>query len=804
MTNDSSNWIDAEISFSTVIQGRNVTVCLPSRIAPALSGLPSVSPAFVGRADDLRALLDCVKSVAPEHRPPTADQSAASVLPAVMVASVDGMGGIGKTELALQAARTALQRGWFPGGVLFVNLFGYDTIRRLDPGGALNGWLRALGIPSEHIPLDTQDRARLFASVLTAYAEKGRRILLVIDNASTHEQVKPLLPTDGTNAAIITSRHKLSMLDARRLELKSLTLQDGITLIQRSVEMICPGDTRIGDHPDYAKKIVELCGRLPLALRIIAALLADTPTRSPAEMVADLIRTDSRLEEMCYFDAENEIAVRATFNLSYQHLPSDQARLFRFLALVPGNEFGIESAAVLTRFELPHARRGLARLRSAHLIEDSSTTGRYRFHDLMRDYARERLAAEDGESERDVSTERLLQHYQQVTASAAQWLNEIQGERFSSLEQALSWLDTEYPNLFAAVVAAHDSGRWLEAYSLATGLAGYIEFRYLVKDGIAAQTRALDAATRLGPLQQATAAANLGNAHRVARDYVASIKYLEQALAITKADSNLAMKGKIKHNLGLTYFRMGRYASAESCHRIDLSICEVTHDLRGRAQALTALGNAQRMQKHYSEAAGNLKEAISLFERLKEPTEIISVRIIFALTLLDWRPMSDNSYIIWQLCSALKAAEEIEARIYRAMIFLNLGVAYMKRCRICHHDAAIHWSKEAAALFAALRDPYQEAIALRNIGIVYREAGETSEAHRHLQKALTLFQELGLVEEIRTTRVLLSKDIPPVIPYCGHSQEDPGRFLTSWCDDLPHAVLRGENAKLEEIAFLFR
>ena len=132
---------------------------------------------------------------------------------------MDGLAGIGKTELAIQAARTALDRGWFPGGVLFVDIFGYDPARSLDPGQALEGFLRALAIPSEHILAHTRDRARLYTSVLTAYAREGRRILVVIDNVATHEQAKPLLPAESTSAAIVTSRNTLGMLGARLLDL---------------------------------------------------------------------------------------------------------------------------------------------------------------------------------------------------------------------------------------------------------------------------------------------------------------------------------------------------------------------------------------------------------------------------------------------------------------------------------------------------------------------------------------------------------------------------------------------------------
>jgi hypothetical protein len=177
---DTYNKISGGIFFSAVIQGRDITVQLPPEITPALSGLPSGTPAFTGRDTDLRTLLDIL---APRAADSQGDLEAPGDSPAstVMVAAVGGLAGIGKTEMAVQAARIALFRGWFPGGVLFVDLFGYDPARRLDPGQALEGFLHALAIPGEHIPPHTQDRARLYASVLAAYAHAGRRILVVID-----------------------------------------------------------------------------------------------------------------------------------------------------------------------------------------------------------------------------------------------------------------------------------------------------------------------------------------------------------------------------------------------------------------------------------------------------------------------------------------------------------------------------------------------------------------------------------------------------------------------------------------------
>jgi hypothetical protein len=304
------NTVSDGIFFSAVVQGRDITVKLPLEIPLALSGLPSGTPAFTGRAAELHTLLNVL---APRAGSADAGRAlGASRVPTVAVAAVGGLAGICKTELAIQAARAALDRQWFPGGVLFVDLFGYDPVRNVDPGRALEGFLRALAIPDDYIPPETQDRARLYGSVLAAYARAERRILVVIDNAATHEQARSLLPTEPSGAAIVTSRHTLGMLGARLVDLDILTPKNAADMLDSVLRIARPDDRRVTDHPAVSACIAELCKGLPLAMRIIAALLGENPRRPLAEMAADLDDERTRLDELSYDDT----AVRAAFDLS--------------------------------------------------------------------------------------------------------------------------------------------------------------------------------------------------------------------------------------------------------------------------------------------------------------------------------------------------------------------------------------------------------------------------------------------------------------------------------------------------------
>ncbi|MGW2892585.1 AAA family ATPase [Streptomyces griseoruber] len=259
-----SNAISGGVFFHEVIQGRDITVVLPPKVTPALSGLPAPSPTFTGRDAHIEELLHALS--------PCEEQQEVRQPSRIAVA---GLAGVGKTELVVQVAARALHEpDWFSGGVLFIDLLGYDPERRLSPERALDGFLHALGISGEHIPDGLQNLQRLYRSVLAALAHEGRRILVVVDNASSADQVAPLLPTDGMTAVLITSRHTLDI-DARLHDLNVLDTDASIVLLHQALlQTRGPTDTRVQDAPEAAAAIANLCAGLPLALRIATALLA--------------------------------------------------------------------------------------------------------------------------------------------------------------------------------------------------------------------------------------------------------------------------------------------------------------------------------------------------------------------------------------------------------------------------------------------------------------------------------------------------------------------------------------------------
>lgn len=309
--------------------------------------------------------------------------------------------------------------------MLFVDLFGYDAERRLSPERALDGFLRALGIPGEHIPNELQDLQRLYRSVLAAFVEQGRRILVVIDNASSADQAAALLPTDGMTAVLITSRHTLDIY-ARLHDLNVLDTDASLALLHQALlQAHGPADIRVQEAPEAAAAIVDLCAGLPLALRIAAALLADTPTR-PLTSLAQALQTEhSRMDRL----RREDRAVRAAFDLSYQRLSDVSARLFRLCPLNAGPDLSTESAAALADMDDYTAEEILQDLNRAHLIETSgSAWGRWRMHDLVRLYATDHLKQESRKVQ-IAARSRLLERYRTMASAASSHLAPDAGVR---------------------------------------------------------------------------------------------------------------------------------------------------------------------------------------------------------------------------------------------------------------------------------------------------------------------------------------------------------------------------------------
>ncbi|MER5934902.1 tetratricopeptide repeat protein [Streptomyces sp. NPDC002054] len=709
-----SNQISDGVFFHAVIQGQSITVQLPPAIAPALSGLPAASATFTGRDGHITDLLGLLE--------PGPDRQQA-----VLVAAVAGLAGVGKTELAVQTAIRALaEDGWFPGGVLFVDMFGYDAERRLSPERALDGLLHALGLPGEHIPPTLQDRSRLYRSVLAAYAAQGRRILVVIDNASAADQARPLLPTDGSTAALVTSRHTLDI-EARLHDLNVLDEAASVDLLAQALRQARgAADTRVRDEPAEAAAIARLCGGLPLALRVAAALLADTPTRPLASLAEALRAAHTRLDRL----RREDRAVRAAFDLSYRHLPATHARLFRLLPLNAGPDIATESAARLADLDTPTTETLLSDLARAHLIEPAAVWGRWRAHDLVRLYADERGVEHAVADDRDAAQTRLHAHYITTTAGAAAHLVSSSVEppsRFPDWSAAMAWLRGEHSNLIATAIADPPLGSPTTTTALATLLSGYLDRTRSYGDMATVSAAAVTIARSQGDLQAEGIALNdYGSALRQMRRFDESIEAHSRALDIAaELDDRLAAGGALQ-NLGNAYRMVRRFEESVEAHGRAVALFREFGDRHGEGTALNGLGLVLGDMRRFDEAVEMLGQAIAVYQELEDQRSAALCLTNLGTILTDLQRYDEA---VEAHAEAAAIAVQLEDRHFEGGALGNLGNACVALGRF---DEAFDALTQAVDAFREQGDRHAEGRALGNLGLVLarlRRPREAVDAH---------------------------------------------------------------------------
>ncbi|QXE38688.1 ATP-binding protein [Streptomyces sp. GMY02] len=675
--------------------GRDFVLQVPERITPALEGLPAPTRLFSGRStylDDLAQALD----------PDQADDCVAHV--------VTGMPGVGKTELVLQVAARALRReGWFPGGVLFVDLFGYDPERRLPPEQALAGFLRALGVPAEHVPAEAQERARLYATILRTYADAGRRLLVVLDNAAAAEDVRLLLPSDGATAVLITSRHALGVPGTRTHRLTELQPAEAVALLEDGLTAANgASDTRVADAPTVAAEIARLCGRLPLALQIVTALLADQPDRPLAAMARDLAEArDERLDEL----EREEAAVRTAFHLSYRRLDARQALLFRLLPLNPGPDVEVRTAAALLDVREPVARRTLEALHRAHLVERGAAYGRWRTHDLLRLYANEHGWENRERDGRGRAAGRLIKFYAfNVRDAEAHIAGPESGDGpLPERGQAIDWLEAELPNLVALRVWATGSEEWELVLVLALRLPSFFELRRHLDEWILTARAGLRAAKALGEEGVPDATLNLGRAFTAAGRNGEALPVLETAAELLRAADRPVGEANAANAIGLVLMEEGRLGEAYEQFSAVAALFARRDDSSSVAEVDVNRASCLARMGREAEGREMLRRAIAVFRR--------------------------EGYVRGEAAALVNLA---------AMSFGQEDRDSQDgRTEASGQDGEIGTCRRAIAVFEGAGDAYGVAIATAQLGKSLRQAGEHKAAVDALEKAAAAFHRSG-------------------------------------------------------------
>ncbi|MGW4485549.1 BTAD domain-containing putative transcriptional regulator [Amycolatopsis sp. NPDC004368] len=608
----------------------------PARIVPAQ--LPRSVTAFTGREEPLRRVLDV-------------NASARDTTP---ICTIDGPAGIGKTAFALHAAHRVSPD--FPDGRLFLDLRGFDPrFPPLSPDEALDRLLRSLGGDPRADHPDLDAKAATYRSLLS-----GKRVLVVLDNAVSAEQVRPLLPGTPGCLTLVTSRDRLAGLAARdgatRIGLGLLSPEESAALLS--------GDAEAAD-PALTAELARLCGHLPLALRIAAE--RTHAFYGVAELVRDLRCEHARLDTLTAPDDEASM-LRAVFSWSYQALKPPEAQAFRLLSTHPGVHFGLSDSAALLGVDVPAARRTLDRLARLHLIEQTAPD-RYTFHDLVRLYAGECAQRDESPETRQAATRRLLRWYAAATAAARAVLAPGFGPvdltafpaggpvpAFGGYDQALEWSGREMATLCAALgVAAeaepaeftarfatalgalcHCTSSWREwlgvvelgrraARSSGDRLAGALlendagvalHFLGRVDEAIACHDAAARILAGIDRPDDQVVAANLAVARSMSGRHRRNLTALDEALAIARRQGNGFLEASVEDSFGAVLSALGRHGEAVSHGLRSVDLLREVGTSHMLAHGLTQVGFSLLSAGEAESAARHLGEAVDLWREL--------------------------------------------------------------------------------------------------------------------------------------------------------------------------------------------
>ncbi|MER6167582.1 helix-turn-helix domain-containing protein [Streptomyces violaceorubidus] len=617
----------------------------------------------------------------------------------VVISSIGGMAGVGKTALAVHWAHQMSER--FPDGQLYVNLRGFDDLGKpLDPGDALGVFLRGLGVPSTDIPSATEQRGALFRQRAATL-----RLVVVLDNARDAEQVRPLLPAAPGCLTVVTSRNQLLGLaaadGATPVGLDVWTPEESLAALAARI-----GAERCAAEPEAAAELVHLCGHLPLAVAVVGAQLGAEPRLPLRVAVAELREARPRLDALSADDSS--VDVRAVFSRSYRALGPATARFFRYLSLHPGSAASAQAAASLAGLPMTQARGHLRELASASLVSRDAE-GRYVLHDLVRAYGAE--LAEHHDDDRLGALDRLLSYLHHNAKSAnvhvtQQFRSGLPDDpaagtvhvTIDNRADALDWYRQEEQTAAAALRAVDEPRLQRRRIDVALEWVSYNETTGRWPEEIAATRIALDAA--------------LG---------------LDDPVAVERSSHNLIRAlietGRGDEAGGLIETRLPYLSRLPAEHRTGAE---------RRASWVCS-----KLERH-EEALGHARTALTIARTLGRPDELARALLELAFKVSD---MGENQEAVALCEEALPVCRDTGERRFEAMAWGTLGVA---RLGLDDLDTAVDDLKKARHLFGETLDVYNEAETLDNLATVHQRRGATEEARACWLEAAELFAGLRI------------------------------------------------------------
>lgn len=585
--------LDADDAAVLAATARGVSPAAPTMAPDRPQQLPPAPSHFVGRDAELAELL-------------------AHAAAGRTVVAVEGMAGVGKTAFAIQAGQRLAPD--FPDGLLFIDLHGFSgRTRPVDPAEALARLIRALNLSSDQLPADVEELASLFRTLVA-----DRRLLLVYDNVGAVSQVAPLLPATSSCQVITTSRHTLTGLDRyATIRLDVLAQSEAADLFLRTSETTGSPDS------EPLTEVVELCGRLPLAVRVAAAQFRSRPSWRLADLVLRL-----REQRVAFLDRHGDHVpgVSAALDLSYAALDETARRAYGLVGLAPGPDLGADAAAALFGTAVTAARSALENLQDLHLLNEEPA-GRYSLHDLTRTHAARRARMVETEQDRSDALVRLLEHYCAWSSAAMDVAHPYTRSRRPNppqvehpdwtAGQANAWLDANLPNLLAGARAADELGLHRYVIDLAGILPRQLIMRHLIGEAGSLLQLALGAAEKLGD-RAATARAHLdlGKVRRHQVDFRAAAGHFDQALSMAVAERLPLVEVEARIELAATVHYGGSAVDPDEHFTLALHLAEAAGDDLGLLESHFLIAHARLNEGDNRSAAHHFHQALTLARRV--------------------------------------------------------------------------------------------------------------------------------------------------------------------------------------------
>ncbi|MFF4143501.1 BTAD domain-containing putative transcriptional regulator [Streptomyces sp. NPDC001698] len=706
-------------------------VAEPAVVAVRPAQLPATVPDFTGRSSFVAELSEVLASA--EGR-------------VMAVSALAGIGGVGKTTLAVHVAHQA--RAAFPDGQLYVDLQGAGP-RAAEPETVLGSFLRALGTADSAIPDSLEERAALYRSVLD-----GRRVLVLLDNARDAAQVRPLLPGTEGCAALVTSRVRMvDLAGAHLVDLDVMSPDEALSLFTRIV-----GEDRVAGEREAALDVVAACGFLPLAIRIAASRLAARRTWTVSVLAAKLADERRRLDEL----QAGDLAVKATFELGYGQLEPAQARAFRLLGLADGPDMSLEAAAAVLDLSVDDTEDLLESLVDTSLLE-SAAPGRYRFHDLVRLYAR--ACAERDEhppGEREAAMSRLLDFYLATAARVfaidrpgdmlVDHLEEPHsaGLDFADRRAAQDWLYREAVPLLACVRQSSGAATLRRAVDLLWAAVDLAESGANSKEYEATAAALRDAAqTASDGRSEGRAILVLANARHWSGHFDRANQEAREALALSEAADDPLPCCWAVNILGAFAFYQSRFAEAEEYLERAIRDFRACDDLAGAAAALCNLSRLHLETERAESAARLARQGVEMYERLGHSLKAANGHYALGMALGKNGQLADAAA---HLGAALQVFRTSRQRLWEGMALFRLAEVDLLARRSAQAAAN---AEMALAALRGIGGDWRRGNVLTVLGRALSGLGQSGRAQVCWREALEIYERLHS-PEVAEVRALLT------------------------------------------------